>query len=81
MHLGSSGNSKDSRRAIDGDRNGTPYRDDPSSEDENQNTHPRTPKAITAAGGGDTNGTTRQHGPVVQASRLQEGQSDQNAWA
>jgi len=81
VQLGSSGNSKDSRRAVGGDGNGTPYRDDPSAEDENQDSNPKTRKAITATASGNTNGTAQQHGPVVQASRLHEGQGDQNAWA
>lgn len=81
MQLGASGNRKDSRRAIGGDANEAPYRDDPEADDDNQDSNPKTRKAITAPASGNTNGTAQQHGPVVQASRLHEGQGDQNAWA
>ena len=81
MQLGSSGSIRDSRRAINGDVNGTPYRDDPEADEESGDSNTKTRKAITAAAGPDTNGTAQQHGPVVQPSRLREGQGDQNAWA
>lgn len=82
MRLQGSRNGKDGRRAIEGnDGDGTPYRDDPEAEDGDQECEPRTRKAIAAAASPDTNGTTQQqHGPVVQPSRLHEGQGDQNAW-
>lgn len=81
MQRGASGNGKDGRRAIGGDPNGTPYRDDPEADAENRDENPKPRKAITAAAGPDASGTVQPHGPVVQASGLHEGQGDRNAWA
>ena len=81
-HSPARNNGRNSRRTggrLEGTHEGQ-YRDDPSSEDENQATNPGNRRAITA-GNSDANGTAQQHGPVLQASRLHEGQTDQNAWA